>query len=77
MEIKYIKSVARLSNRDCVNRRDLDLSKELLWISVDQRAAKLPAIKVGGKKSFASRPCLNPTRPRRAEQQIFFSNLQL
>ena len=33
-----------------VNKEGLDLSKEVLWVSVGQRAAELPAIKVGGKK---------------------------
>ena len=32
--------------------RDLDLFKEVLWISVRQRAAELPAIKVGGRKKI-------------------------
>ena len=35
--MKYIKSAARLLNRDCVNRGGLDLSKELLWVSVGNR----------------------------------------
>ena len=48
MEIKCIKSAARLLDRDSVNRRGLDLSKEVLWVSVYQRAADLPAVKVGG-----------------------------
>ena len=44
-------------NRVCVGRRGLDLSKEVLWVSVCQRAAKLPAGKVGGlKKNSAMRP---------------------
>ena len=34
MEIKYIESAARLLNRDFVNRKGLDLSKEALWVSV-------------------------------------------
>ena len=34
MEMKYIKKAARLLNRDYVNRRGLDLSKEVLWVSV-------------------------------------------
>ena len=50
MEIKYIKSTARVLYRDCVNKRGLDLSKEVLWMSVGQRAAELPAVKVGGQK---------------------------
>ena len=48
MEIKYIKSAARLLDRDWVNKAGLDLFKEALWVSVGQRAAELPAIKVGG-----------------------------
>ena len=50
MEIKYLKSAARLLNRYYVNRRGLDLFKEVLWISVGQRGAELLAVKVGGKK---------------------------
>ena len=52
MEIKYIKSASRLLNRDCVNKRDLGLSKEVLWVSVGQRVAELPAIEVGGLKNI-------------------------
>ena len=52
MEIKYIESAARLLNINCVNKRGLDLLKEVLWISVGQRAAELPAIKVGGQKKI-------------------------
>ena len=50
MEIKYVKSSARLLDRDSVNKRGLDLSKEVLWVSVGQRAAVLRAVKVGGQK---------------------------
>ena len=39
-------------NRSWVNKRGLDLSKEVLWVSVGQRAAELPAIKVGGLKKI-------------------------
>ena len=59
MEIKYLKSAATLLDRDYVNRRGLDLSKEVLWVSVGQRAAELPAVKVEGKKNSASWPKLN------------------
>ena len=52
MEIKCIKSAARLLNIDCVNKRGLDLSKEVLWVSVGQRAAVLQAVKVGGQKKI-------------------------
>ena len=50
--MKYVKSVARLLDRNCVNKGGLDLSKEVLWVSVGQRAAELRAVKVGGQKKF-------------------------
>ena len=57
MEIKFPKSATRLLNRVCEGRQGLDLSKEVLWVSVDQMAAELPAGKVGGlKKNPAMRP---------------------
>ena len=57
MEIKCIKSAARLMHINCVNKRGLDLSIEVLWVSVSQRAAVLWAAKVGGqKKNSANRP---------------------
>ena len=43
LEIKCLKSATRPLNRVCVGRGDLNLSKEVLWVSVCQRAAKLPA----------------------------------
>ena len=52
MEIKCIKSTARLLDRNCVNKRDLDLSKEVLWVFVGQRTAELPAIKVEDLKKI-------------------------
>ena len=48
MEIKCVKSAARLLNGNCFNKRGLDLSKEVLWVSVGQRAPELQAVKVGG-----------------------------
>ena len=50
MEIKYIKSAARLLDRDCVNKLGLDLSKEILLVSVGQLAAKFQTVKVSGLK---------------------------
>ena len=44
--MKCIKSTARLLDIDCVNKRSLDLSKEVLWVSVGQRTAKIQAVKV-------------------------------
>ena len=47
--MKWFKSAARLFDRHFVNKRGLDLSKEVLWVSVGQRAADLQAVKVGGQ----------------------------
>ena len=64
MEMKYNESAARVLTRNCVNKKGLDLSKEVLWVSVGQRAAELLAVKVGGqKKNSANRPGSNPLRP--------------
>ena len=52
MEIEYIKNTARVLNRNCVNKGGLDLSKNVLWVSVGQGAADLRAVKVGGKKKI-------------------------
>ena len=77
MEIKYIKSTARLLNRVWVNKRGLDLSKEVLWVSVGQRAADLQAVRVGGQQKIL---LIGPTKqsgdePGRSIK--FFFNLQL
>ena len=61
MEIKYIKSTARLLDRDWVNKGGLDLSKEVLWVSVGQRAADLRAVKVGGQQIIL---LISPVRTR-------------
>ena len=52
MEIKYIKSAARVLNRKFVNNGGLDLSKNVLWVSVGQGAADLRAVKVRGQKKI-------------------------
>ena len=52
MEIKYIKSAARVLNRKFVNKRGLDLSKNVLWVSVGQGVADLQAVKVECQKKF-------------------------
>ena len=52
MEIKCIKSAARLLDKDCINKRGLGFSKEVLWISVGQRAAELLAVKIGGQQKI-------------------------
>ena len=57
MEMKYIKSTTRLLNRNWVNKEGLDISKEVLWVSVDQRAADLRAVKV---KGWSYRPGIEP-----------------
>ena len=73
-EMKYIKSTARLLDRNYVNRKGLDLSKEGLWVSVGQRAAELPAVKVGGEKKSANWPGAGELGSNRAEQQIFLNS---
>ena len=52
MAIRCIKSAARLLNIDCVNKRGLDLSKEVLWVSIGQRAVVLGLSKLEVKKKF-------------------------
>ena len=39
-------------DRDCVNKRGLDLSKEVLLVSVGQGAPELQAVKVGGEQKI-------------------------
>ena len=77
MEIKCIKSAARLLNIDCVNKGGLDLFKEVLWASVGKRAAVLQAVKVGGQKKILP---ISPARAIRVQTgaigRIFF-DLQL
>ena len=73
MEMKYIKSASRLLDRAWVNKGGLDLSKEVLLVSVGQRAAELSVIKVGGQKKILPN---GPVRTRRARTgpigKIFF-----
>ena len=73
MEMKYIKSAARVLNRNCVNKRGLDLSKNVLWVSVGQGAADLRAVKVGGQNKILPRG-RSGTRVARARPngRIFF-----
>ena len=75
--MKYPKSTARLLNKDYVNRRGLDLSKELLWVSVGQRAADLQSVKVRGQKKFYYYAQFEPESPAPGQAEEFFSNLQL
>ena len=55
-EMECVKSAAILLNRDCVNKRYLDLFKKALWVSVGQRVVEVQAVKVGGKKNSADQP---------------------
>ena len=43
----YLKNAVRLFDRLYVNRRGLNLSNEVMWVSEGQRAAELPAVKFG------------------------------
>ena len=49
-----IRNAARLLNRNYINRKGLHLSKEVLWVSVVQRATELRAVKVGSQKKSAA-----------------------
>jgi len=52
-----------LLDRDFVNRRGLDILKEVFWVSVGQRTVKLQAVKVGDPKNPAASPESNHIRP--------------
>ena len=75
--MKCIKSAARLLDIDCVNKGGLDLSKEVLWVSVGQRVGNLWAVKVRGQKKILP---ISPARAKRVRSgaigRIFF-DLQL
>ena len=71
MEIEYFKSPARLLDRD-QDKGGLDLAKEVLWVSVGQRAAELQVVKVGYQKNSANWTGSNPLCPRWADRQNFF-----
>ena len=60
MGMKYLKSPARLLDRDLVNKGGLDLFKEVLWVSVGQLLLKLQAVRVGGLKKFCQPAHLEP-----------------
>ena len=78
MVTKHDKSAARILDRDCINRRCLDLSKEVLWVSVCQRAIKLPAVKVGGlTKSSAVQRELKQTCADRVQVPDNFDHPQV
>ena len=56
-----------------VNKGGLDLSKEVLWVSVGQRVAELRAVKVGGlQKNSADQPCAGNPGSNRGDRQNFF-----
>ena len=68
MKIKCFKIAARVLDRDCVNRRGLDISKEVMLVSVAQTTVKLPFIKVGGS---VARLIAGDLGSNKAEWQIF------
>ena len=77
MEIKYIKSAARVLNRACINKGGLDLLENVLWVSVSQGVADLQAVKVGGlKKNWPFGPA-RATRVRDRPRGRIFFDLQL
>ena len=69
----YLSNASSLLDRDWVNKWGLDLSKEVLWVSLCQRAAKLQAVKVGGWSYCPGiEPGLRSCGPRWAAWQDFF-----
>ena len=64
----------RVLKRDSANIGGLDLSKEVLWIFVGQRAAEIRAVKVEGQRKIL---LIAPVRTRFAHAgligRIFFS----
>ena len=71
--MKYLKITARLLNRNCVNKGGLDLSKNVLWVFLGQRAAELPTVKVGGlKKILPTSPVQTHFAYARPIGRIFF-----
>ena len=72
-----VKRPTRVLNRDSVNKRGLDLSKEVLWASIGQRAAELQSVKVGGQKKFCRAARFEPASPAPGPSAEFFDNLQL
>ena len=77
MEIKYVKCAAKLLNRDWINKRGLDLSKKVLWVSVGERAANLRAVKVGGQKKILPISPVRAIRVRTGAIGRIFFDLQL
>ena len=59
-----------------VFRRGLDSSKEVLCISVDQREAEQPTVKVEGQKKFCHWAQFKPDSPATNRVVDFFSNLK-
>ena len=74
MGIKYVKSAARVLNRDCVNKGGLDLSKSVLWVSAGQGAADLRAVKVGGQKKILPIPRFESFQPDGFQRNISCQN---
>ena len=73
-EIKYNKSAAKLLDRVWDNKGGLDLSKEVLWVSVGQRAPELQAVKVGGQQKILPS---GPVRTRFARARADWQNILL
>ena len=72
MEIEYVKSATILWDRNWINKGGLDLSIEVLWVSVGQRAAEIPAVKVGGRRKILPiSPRTGRAGSKRADRQIF------
>ena len=71
-EIKYIKCAARLLDRNFVNKRGLDLSKEVVWVSVGQRSPELRVCQSWTLKKSAALPGAGKAGSNLAARQNFF-----
>ena len=77
MKIKHSKSSARLLDRDWVNKGGLDLSKEVLWVSVGQNAADIQTVKVGDQKTILPNSQVRTRFARNGPIGRIFFDLQL
>ena len=68
MSKTYHKNSTRLLIGGYANKRGLDLSKEVQWVSVGQRAAELPDFNLEVKINSTNQPGLSRLRLLRADR---------
>ena len=64
-------------NRDYFNKGGLDLSKEVLWVSVGQLTSKLQAVKFGGVKKILPHSIIEVARGRLLDDGIILQVVTL